>query len=427
MKNSRQFFKNQLGIKEQVRQYLCELIASVILIIIFLLIRNMLISSFPDTESNFQSLLIGFLGSALSLLFSLISFLVYSLVLTTFSVQLILHSCQNNEIRKCLQEMTSATYSTQKHWGRVVKDLHSHPSNVAEGILAFSSVYEAQPGYINDQQLSEICTLANKCVQRILQIRSGHPEHFVYTTQALGMQLCAIKKCVDLNILELTEQEQAGISEVVDRFINCADPNRGWGYFAFNTSSQASDSGILVVPTLWGLRAINAWRKGSTEKFEKILTALSTNSYQVGFKYNSEPRFSSTALYHILISELRDSKLAQKYDVAWKVVSKSLINNNCPEIEVELSYYTTQDNRLKTNYWIHLSRCLVMEAAMCNQERLTIRQAFLLKKMIHQSVSQVNKYYHAEDLPSTEDETPVYPSFYLMWTLSRLFIATNPQ
>lgn len=92
MKNSRQFFENQLGIKEQVRQYLCELIASVVLIIIFLLIRNMLISSFPDTESNFQSLLIGFLGSALSLLFSLISFLVYSLVLTTFSVQLILHS-----------------------------------------------------------------------------------------------------------------------------------------------------------------------------------------------------------------------------------------------------------------------------------------------------------------------------------------------
>ena len=408
-------------IKKQTKQYVCELVAATVLVVLMFLLKGVILGKFPNCESVFDGLLIGFIGSMLSLLVVMIVYLFHEFFSTKLVVNSILNSCKNNNMDKKIKSMIQATCTVQPHWGRVPEDKHTHPSNIAEGILAYVSAYEIGLISPDDPEYKEIQSLAKMCIEIITKIEQPNTS-FKYTTQALSMQLFAIAKCKSRGIISLSPKEASKIEEVVRRLLLSAqNDSRGWGYFAFDDYSASDDSAILMVPTLWALRAINAWGSGSYDKFEKILEKISKESIGIGFKYNSEPHFSSTALLCLLVSELRDCKFKEKYSVIWNSVAKRLISDSCPEYEVEISYFKDQNDHLKVNYWIHLSRCLLIEAAAMNRSSLTIRQALTIKKMIDQSASQIDKFYRVRGLTENEAMIPLYPSFYLISALTKLY------
>lgn len=406
-------------IKKEINRYLCEIIASVSLVVFFLLIRGSVVAFLSSSEIDYNDLMVGFCGSAFSLLFSFLAYLISTIGFPRFLSSLILNACEKKDVKNKMREMLSSLYEVEYHWGRVVKDIGAYPSNTAEGLLSFASAYETGVSGIDDKKIEKIKDILNECINNIVKIDSQGKSGIRYTTQALSMQLLAIKKYENLGFIDISDEQNGFIQNIIDELLKSVDITRGWGYFPFRKYSHESDSSILIVPTLWTLRAINAWRRGSDKRFESVLSSLTNNAYQVGFKPNGEPKYSATALYIILISELRDSEMRKKYCNAWKIAASNLINFHCPETEVEISYYLAYNGKMKANYWIHLSRCLVMEAAICNRNKLTIRQSLWLKKMIDKSLSQVHKYYIVDDLQSIDKETPIYPSFYLIVVLSR--------
>ena len=396
-----------------------------VLVGLMLLLQGKIINQFPNLENVFGDLLVGFIGSAISLLVVMIFYLLYEICMTKFVVNSILRSCTKNDIDKKIKRMIQATYDVQPHWGRVPNDKHTHPSNIAEGLLAYASAYEVGLISQSDKAFAEIQSLAEKCIEKIIE-KDEPSTGFKYTTQALSMQLLAIEKCKSLGIVTLLEEQTHKIEIVVNKLLDNAQmDSRGWGYYAFDNCSASDDSEILMVPTLWALRAINAWGFGSYDRFKIILEKISKESFPIGFKYNSEPRFSATALFCLLVSELNDYGLQMKYRGVWNAVSKSLINGSCPEYEVEISYFNDKDNHLKANYWIHLSRCILIEAAIKNRCHLTIRQALAIKKMIDQSAAQIINFYQVGGLTENEAMIPLYPSFYLISALVKLFSKRN--
>lgn len=422
MNRNWKLLKQHEAIKKQIRQYLCELVAATVLVVLMILFKGVILGQFPNYESVFNGLLVGFIGSMLSLLVIMIVYLFYELCMTRLVVNSILNSCTKNEMGKKIKSMIQATYDVAQHWGRVPSDTHTHPSNIAEGLLAYTSAYEVGLISKDDPAYHVIKDLTKKCIEKITNTDQP-PEGFKYTTQALSMQLFAIKKCESLGIItEKDCKKLCEIGEVARKLLkSIKDDDRGWGYYAFDNYSKSNDSAILMVPTLWALRAINAWGIGSDDKFEKILDRISYDPIHIGFKYNSESRFSATALFCILASELRDSEYKKKYGQIWSTVEKKLISDNCPEYEVEISYFNDQNEHLKVNYWIHLSRCLLIEAAIKNRSTLTIRQALTIKKMIDRSVAQIDKFYRVGGLTENEAMIPLYPSFYLISALTMLY------
>ena len=60
--------KQHEAIKKQIRQYLCELVAATVLVVLMILFKGVILGQFPNYESVFNDLLVGFIGSMLSLL-----------------------------------------------------------------------------------------------------------------------------------------------------------------------------------------------------------------------------------------------------------------------------------------------------------------------------------------------------------------------
>lgn len=393
------------------------------LVIIFSIVfsnKVFLIEKIPflneETNSNLDNIIIGTIGT---FVYTIIEIPSQILVHILFSLKLypnviILASGYNkNKLKDNIIKMSKFIFSTKCKWGVTQKSINKKNANTAEGLIACASMVSAGIKLPPERE-NEIIDIIDDVVSNF--DKSGYKSYNVssFTVHCTSMILFALKRFVDLGMYTITAEQEQEIHNCLNNLINNAN-SHGWG---FENKHYDDLDYNRTLSTIWALRALNSWGYSDRQVFRSILYKLiDVGTYKFGFSTNTSEKKSITALFYILIYEIKHTELkdAVQDKIDFTAGIKYLLSKKCPDIEVE-EFFTDKSAHNKLP-WTHFCECLVIEAVSLYHKKLTILQkikfAYVIKKCFNK-LNNEHGYYYVQTMNFDHNDPFFYPTTYLM-------------
>ena len=389
-----------------------------------------LISFLKESSVDFyDDLFISLIGAVL---FSVLQFINYFLIDLTVSCaqKTIIITAQhifkydNKSLQNCISQMLMFMFLTNCRWGVTQKTTVLKNANTAEGLIACANAVEMGMT-LSNQETNEIRSVIDYQMSLLREDGYVSFNENEYTVHCTGMVLYAIKKYVDLDIYEISEKDEEKIRICLRKLLNNAN-ELGWGFI--NKKYDEKDYN-RTLSTMWALRALNTWGFSDSKRFKEVIFNLSSHANgRLGFSVDSTEKYSATAMFHIVISELKNEKLKNElmklFDT--KNVLSYLLKGLRHEVEVE--EFITSAETAKKLPWTHFSECLALEAAALYLKEMNIAQivdmSVYIKKIMHK-IEPNHHYYSVQSMNFKHTDPFFYPTTYLVSSLCRLSVALN--
>lgn len=393
-----------------------------LIIIIFIVFSNKdcIIKIIPflneETNSNLDNIIIGIIGAFVYAIIEIPSqILVHVLFSLNLSPNVIISASGYNrsKLKDNIIKMSKFIFSTKCKWGVTQQSINKKNANTAEGLIACASMVSAGIELPYERK-NEIIDIINDVISNLN--KAGYQSYNVssFTVHCTSMMLFAVKRFVDLGMYTITTKQEQEIHNCLNNLIDNAN-SHGWG---FENKHYDDIDYNRTLSTIWALRALNSWGYSDRQFFRSILDKLiDVGTYKFGFSINTSEKKSITALFYILIYEIKHTELkdAIQNKIDFSSGIKYLLSKNCPDVEVE--EFLTDKNTYNKLPWTHFCECLVIEAISLYHQNLTIIQNFKFAYIIKKCFNKLNNehgYYCVQTMNFDHNDPFFYPTTYLM-------------
>ncbi len=377
-----------------------------------------------ESENFFDDIFIGIIAS---ILFSALQF--FNLILiekilmySKKSIIMVLQTsfnCTSQRLKNANDCMMRFVFSTTTKWGVYKSTTSPKIANTSEGVLACANAVSNGHQLTNDQK-NELINILNKMIAELCDDGYKSYNQNIYTVHCTAMGLFAIKKCIDLELFDLSDDNEEKIRICLKKLLNNAN-DIGWGFE--NTYYQDKNYN-RALSTIWALRALNIWGFSGNKKYEKTLMNFVGHSDGIiGFSDNSTAKSSTTALLYILSNEIENKKTKKVLSSYLKQnnIIRFLIKNLKKEIEVEEFVISIQNTEKLS--WTHLSECLTLEALAYSLNNLNFFQIGLMFYYLKRALNKINGtlcYYTVESMNFNHNNPFFFPTTYLITSICNI-------
>lgn len=376
------------------------------------------------SENFFDDIFVSLVGTVFFSLIQLINVLIVDALLL-FSKKTVVVAMQyifrynDSSILDAVSQVIKFALSTKCKWGVTKNTAVLKNANTAEGLIAFADAIQTGIELTN-HQTEEIKKVLNYQIGILKEDGYESFNENVCTVHCTGMMLYAIKRFVDIGLIELTDDEEDKIRFCLKKLLNNANA-QGWGFINQRYTDTTYNRSLS---TLWALRALNAWGFSEKRSFCEILNNLVTpGKGRIGFSVNTVDKYSATAMLCLVVHELKNEKLRSELLKLFdrKALLKYLIKGLNTETEVE-EFITDSINERKLP-WTHFTECYVMQALTLFFKDMSYAQILKLSVGVRQMTKKIDSnqhFYLVSSMNFRPDDPFFYPSTYLISALCKV-------
>ncbi|MCI9274361.1 MAG: hypothetical protein HFE39_10490 [Clostridiales bacterium] len=378
-------------------------------------------------ETNYDNYLLGFASALVMMAFECFNRVAYYLWKQFTDGPLIwiilkwYHVDQSSLLIK-IDAMNYFIFSTKCKWSVTKNSEVIKVANTAEGMIACACAKNAGI-FFSEHDRNELKSVIDRLIQEFSV--EGYKSYNVnqYTAHCTGMTLYALGFYQKMELVTLDDDTYEQVRQSLKHLLGTSS-QFGWG---FQNQKYDDFDYIRIFSTFWALRALNEWGFSGNRRFQEIIiNLLNKKQGKFGFSLSTEPKIAPTAMFLILLSEIKEPGLKKKIDqIITPSVKKRLISflvNGLDEV-IEVEEFLQDKEYFKKLPWTHLTLPINLTALAVCYPDLSIGQKYKMLRGYRRLIADIDDrrgFYLCRQMNFNLDDPFFYPTSYAMMACCQL-------